>query len=234
MSKIKDITGQRFGRLVATHRITDDKWGNVRWTCQCDCGRKHITLGVRLRQGKVSSCGCSRIIDITNQRFGRLVAIRKVKIKSRRIRWHCQCDCGHKHIATGVDLRNGHIASCGCKQGYHVHGYGQHPLYHVWYNMHKRCTDPTHIAFEYYGGRGIKVCKRWNTVANFIADVGKRPRGRSLDRIDTNGDYTPSNWRWATPKQQRNNQNPYKRRSKRLEHFTTAELEAELTRRNAK
>jgi hypothetical protein len=158
--------------------------------------------------------------DITGQRFGRLVAIRPAgrgpNGKTTLIQWLCKCDCGQKHTTTGHALRRGRVGSCGCaKKGANNHRYshghagkGQvHKLYKVWASMLQRCNNPNNQDYRLYGARGIKVCKRWHNFSNFLADVGHPPKGLTLDRYpNNNGNYKPSNWRWATPKEQRNNQ----------------------------
>lgn len=93
--------------------------------------------------------------------------------------------------------------------------------------MLARCKNPNNDAFEHYGGRGIKVCKRWENFENFIADIGIRPLERTFDRVNNDGHYKPNNWRWATKKEQNNN----RRSRKRIDQFTIAELETELKRR---
>lgn len=155
--------------------------------------------------------------DITGRRFGRLVAIRPVgKDIHRNILWLCRCDCGGTRIIAASPLISDCYHSCGClkNQGHVRHGYGRKGAnrraeYNIWQNMLKRCNNPGDKAYKNYGGRGIKVCKRWLRFENFLADVGNRPHPKlTIDRTNNDGDYKPSNVRWATRRQQRLNQRP--------------------------
>jgi hypothetical protein len=149
--------------------------------------------------------------NMVGRRFGQFEVIEFVcKTVNHQKKWLCHCNCGGIRIVRGDKLRSGKTRSCGCQHGNFQHGHArngkEHPLYHAWSSMHRRCRDPNQKDYKRYGGRGIKVCERWNDFALFLADVGERPLGHSLDRYpDCNGDYEPSNVRWATPKQQAQN-----------------------------
>jgi hypothetical protein len=163
-------------------------------------------------------------IDRTGQRFGKLIVLHfshNVTYEyadriSYHPHWTCRCDCGHKTVVSANNLKNGSVASCGCMQhsksrdnatrhGQRLSGNNATPTYRSWQAMRRRCLDPNTIGWKSYGGRGIKICKRWNRFENFFADMGPRHNGKTLDRINANGNYTPSNCRWATPLDQRHN-----------------------------
>ena len=163
--------------------------------------------------------------DLTGQRFGMLlVQTRAENSVLGKARWNCVCDCGKESIAVGVNLRNGHTISCGCfrsiatkmNETRHGHTVGRTttPTYRSWVNMIQRCTNPKVKAHMYYGERGISYCERWSQFDNFLADMGECPAGMSIDRINNDGNYEPSNCRWATKEEQASN----KRNNRFVEH----------------
>jgi len=148
----------------------------------------------------------SHRLKLTGKIFGHLKVLGPAGIKSKGTAWHVRCDCGRTAIVVGSRLKSGEIRGCGCRRGRITHGYGKHPLYHTWQDMMARCYNPGATGFENYGGRGIRVCQRWHTIAYFIADMHPRPsRQHTLDRINNHGHYSPSNCRWALPSVQRRN-----------------------------
>ncbi len=151
------------------------------------------------------------IIDLTNQRFGRLVALARVP-ESDPIKWLCRCDCGKEKAISRMLLRRGSVVSCGCyraewnKAAHTKHGMYGTPEYVAWKHMKQRCEDPNCHAFPRYGGRGITVCERWQTFQPFYEDMGPRPSPQhSLDRIDNDGNYEQTNCEWVLPHVQARN-----------------------------
>lgn len=155
-------------------------------------------------------------IDMTGQRFGRLVVTSCAgRQHNRKYKWNAVCDCGALVCTDGGDLRSGVTKSCGCLQREkarkagdrtRTHGMANTSIYSIWDSMHQRCNNVNRKDYVRYGGKGVTVCERWNSFDNFLADMGTRPEGCSLDRINNDLGYSPENCRWATIKQQNRNQ----------------------------
>lgn len=149
--------------------------------------------------------------DLTGLRFGRLTARWPIGIRHKVIVWLASCDCGNLVHAKIGDITSGNTRSCGCLKRDIVrsvnitHGLSHGPEYNSWSAMIQRCTNRKHQAWKNYGGRGISVCKRWRKFENFYADMGNRPVGLTLERINNFGDYDPSNCKWANWTEQRLN-----------------------------
>lgn len=142
--------------------------------------------------------------DLTGQKFGRWTVLNHAGKKYAEQFWLCQCDCGTKRILIGGTLKKGSSKSCGCysKEQSTKHGMEQTKTYTTWAQMKARCRNKNHKEYPRYGGRGIQVCERWDDFRNFYADMGDKPDGMSIDRINNDGNYEPSNCRWVAQTEQ--------------------------------
>jgi len=174
--------------------------------------------------------------NLARRRFGFLKVIAFAGYnKWSQSRWLCVCKCGDEHTTTGDLLVSGRQKSCGCnryprgkKNPRYTTGAGSIHLneFRTYCAMRQRCGNPKNNRYEDYGGRGISICKRWsgpNGFVHFMQDMGRRPPGKSIDRIEVNGNYTAKNCRWATKLQQANN----KRNSKPPDGYVDPALREE-------
>lgn len=151
-----------------------------------------------------------KLIDRVGTRYDRLTVLERAPNRSEtdtNARWLCICDCGRSVVAYGQDLQRGKVRSCGCWNAERIrkHGYARKRVYNVWRQMFQRCENPRNASYVNYGARGIAVCDEWRSFDRFLADMGDRPAGYSIERRDNDLGYSKENCYWATATTQTNN-----------------------------
>lgn len=159
----------------------------------------------------------TKLKDLTGQKFNRLLVLERTYegVKTKQARWKCLCSCGTFKNVDSYSLTRNQTKSCGCLQrdnrtnrdtsSFTKHGMYNTRTYHTWEGMKQRCLNPNATRYPSYGGVGVLLCKEWYDFDGFLKDMGERPEGKTLDRINPFGNYEPSNCRWATYKEQVHN-----------------------------
>ena len=225
---IEDLTNKKFGRWTVLKYSHKSDSGTHYWLCQCSCPLHTIKeVNVQsLRKGTSRSCGCLQkelahdngLHNLIGQKFGELTVIKRVENRGRHrgARWLCLCTCGEYHEASSNSLLQGLVTSCGChyanrrKRNPKItdEEFNKTRLYEIWSGMKIRCYNKNHKDYKYCGSKGITICSEWKSsfksfyewsLANGYQD------GLTIDRINTFGNYEPSNCRWITIAEQQLN-----------------------------
>jgi len=154
-------------------------------------------------------------MDLSGKKFGTLTVLRRLQNRGEKIVWLCRCSCGTETAICSGNLKV--VKSCGCLKGFKAgnvvglkHGGSHSATYKIWVGIKTRCFDTKHHSYQRYGARGITMCDSWrDSFEAFLADMGPRPDGLTIDRIDNDRGYELSNCRWATMAQQAANRRPH-------------------------
>lgn len=213
LPKLRDLTGQKFGKLTAIKYLKKEN-EKSKWLCKCDCGKFHEVTPYTLVSGQSKSCGCSihenKIRnDLTGKRFGKLTVIGFSHFKGSHSFWNVKCDCGLEKVIRARQLTSGDTKSCGCIGKFSKrYKLDNDRIYRMWNHMLSRCYNKNDSSYYRYGERGIIVCDEWknsyHTFREWAINNGYSDE-LSIDRIDNDGNYNPNNCKFSTAKEQMNN-----------------------------
>ncbi len=208
--------GMTFNNWTFIEDCGRDKWKVRIYLFKCKCGFEKIRPSYKIISGRSTQClTCSSRSaslkfklqnNLTGKTFGKWYVISLSPAKNGNYFYLCRCECGIEKEIQASRLRHGRSKSCNSCSLYTTHGMSYTGAYKTWMAMNHRCYNKKQDNYKNYGGRGITICDRWKySIMNFLEDMGNRPEGLSIDRINNDGNYEPSNCRWATPKEQSNN-----------------------------
>lgn len=212
-----NTVGEVWGEWTILEEIGYRENGHLYVKAKCSCGTVKEVPYSRLKRGKSKSCGkCHSKEDLTGKKFHRWTVLKKADKNENSNQWYfCKCDCGTERVISAYKLKHGLTHSCGCyisdsvRKRMTTHSMSKTKIFKEWEHMRRRCLPNAECHSRYYD-RGIKVCSEWeNSFEKFYEYVSQLEhygdRNYSLDRIDNNGNYEPSNVRWASPKTQARN-----------------------------
>lgn len=235
--RLDNLAGDKYERLTLVHELPGQAGPptNRLWHCKCDCGNTKDTTLMRMRRGVTRSCGCLISDSLVKtklhagDKFNLLTLVSKFTKSDRRTYWNVICDCGTEKVVYQNHVISGATRSCGCHKSRttaernRTHDMSHTVTYHSWAAAKARTTCETNSYWDRYGGRGITFSERWQSFENFLEDMGERPEGTSLDRIDNSKGYSKENCRWATDTEQARNKRNNRLLSYRGRNITLAE-----------
>jgi hypothetical protein len=206
------MISERFGKWTVINDDTKDNKGRTLYTVKCDCGTIKTTKKDTLTSGKSTQClkcFCNRgNIYKIGDKIHNWTILEEGKNKWMERHYLCKCECGKEKIVRKRDLernKSTRCVSCWISQKNTTHNNSTSATYRIWTAMRQRCENPRSKSYKWYGYRGIKICERWQNFAWFLEDMGPRPDGLTIDRIDPDGNYELSNCRWSTLEEQHGN-----------------------------